>query len=168
MVTFVIAGCRKVEDLPYYDKGKAVTLTASKTTIAPAAADSTNNVVTFSWTNPEYATDSTNQKFILEIDSAGRNFSKKVTSVVTGTLNTGFTGQQLNNILAGFGFAPGQTFSFDIRVISSYANNNEPYISNVIKVDITSYKVPITLAPSSSSPLVLQVSNATNTAVSRF
>ena len=161
-----VAACHKIDDLAYYDKGAAVTLTASNTSIKPTAADSLNKVVTFSWTNPNYATDSSNQKFILEIDSAGRNFSHKVTSVVNGTLNIGFTGKQLNDILAGFGFSPGQTFSFDIRVVSSYGNNNERYESNVIKVDITSYKVPITLTPSSSAALVLQVADATNNAVS--
>lgn len=161
-----LAACKKVEDLPYYDNGKAVTLTASQTTIAPTAADSLNNVVTFSWTNPEYATDSSNQKFVLEIDSSGRNFSNRVTKTVNGTLNASFTGKELNNILAGFGFAAGQTFSFDVRVISSYANNNEQLNSNIIKVSISSYKVPVTLTPSSTSALVLQVSNATNTAIS--
>ena len=77
-----------------------------------------------------------------------------------------FPGQQLNNILAAFGFAPGQTFSFDIRVTSSYGNNNDQLKSNVITVKITSYLVPITLVPSSTNALVLLVSNATNTAVS--
>jgi starch-binding outer membrane protein SusE/F len=166
VITLVITSCQKVKDLPYYDKGIAVTLNASKTSIAPTPADSANNVVTFSWTNPGHATDSSTQKFVLEIDSSGRNFSKKVTKIVSGALAVSFTGQELNKILADFGFAPGQTFSFDIRLTSSYANNNEQLQSNVVKVDITSYLVPITLAPSSSSPLVLQVSNASNTAVS--
>lgn len=166
IATVVITACDKKDLLPSHQNGTAITLTSSKTSVTPTPADSLNSVVTFSWTNPGYATDSSNQKFVLEIDSAGRNFSKKVTSVVNGSLNVGFTGQQLNNILAGFGFAPGQTFSFDIKVTSSYANNNEPYVSNVIKVDITSYKVPITLTPSSSNPLVLQVADATNTAIS--
>jgi len=67
---------------------------------------------------------------------------------------------------AGFGFAPGQTFSFDIRVTSSYGNNNEQLKSNVITVKITSYLVPITLVPSSTTPLVLKVTDATNTAIS--
>lgn len=161
-----LAACDKVKDLPYYNKGTAVTLTASSTAIAPTAADSANQVVTFSWSNPEYATDSSNQKFILEIDSAGRNFSHRVTKEVTGVRNISFTGQELNNLLAGFGFAAGQKFSFDIRVISSYANNNERLNSNVIKVDISSYKVPVKLNASSTAPIVLQVNNATNTAVS--
>lgn len=159
-------GCHKIEDLPYYNKGVAVTLSASQTQIAPTPADSAKNVVTFSWTNPGYAVDSAKQKFVVEIDSAGHNFTNKTKKEVLGSLSTSFTGGELNDILAGFGFAPGQTFSFDIRVVSSYANNNEQLPSNVIKVDITSYLVPVTLAASSTDPLVLEVTNATNTAVS--
>lgn len=166
VIIFAFAACHKVADLPLYGNGTAVTLSASKTSIAPTPADSLNNVVTFSWTNPGYATDSAAQKFVLEIDSSGRNFSKEVTSVVNGTLNISFTGKQLNNILAGFGFAPGQTFSFDIRVASSYGNNNQQLKSNAIKVTIASYLVPIALVPSSANALVLQVTNATSTAVS--
>jgi hypothetical protein len=161
-----LAACKKIEDLPHYGNGTAVTLSASSTAIVPTPGDSTNNVVTFSWTNPGYATDSATQKFILELDSTGRNFSKKVTKVVSGALDVSFTGQELNNILAGFGFAPGQTFSFDVRVVSSYANNNEQLNSNVVQVDITPYRVPITLVPSTPGPIVLEVNNATNTAVS--
>jgi len=166
VITFVFTGCHKVADLPLYKNGTAVTLSASKTSITLTPADSANNVVTFSWTNPEYATDSSTQKFILEVDSSGRNFSKETTSVVSGKLSISFTGLQLNNILAGFGFIPGQTFSFDMKVTSSYGNNNEQLKSNVITVKITPYVVPVTLVPSSSNALVLQVSNATNTAIS--
>ncbi|HRO70445.1 MAG TPA: SusE domain-containing protein, partial [Chitinophagaceae bacterium] len=71
---------------------------------------------TFSWTDPGYATDTVNQKFVLEIDSAGRNFSQKVTQAVNGVFSMALTGKQLNDILAGFGFAPGQTFGFDVRL----------------------------------------------------
>jgi len=78
LVMFVMTSCDKVDDLSYYNNGKPITLSASSSSIAPAPADSTNNVVTFSWSSPEYATDTSTYKFILEIDSAGRNFSKKV------------------------------------------------------------------------------------------
>lgn len=161
-----VLGCKKVPDLPYYPDGNAVTLSASTTTVAPSAADSTKNVITFSWTSPNYATDTSRYKFTLEIDSTGRNFSQESTHITVGANNISFTGKQLNDILAGFGFTPGQSFSFDIRVTSSYLNNNEPLLSNVIKVDIASYVVPITLSASSTAPLVLQVNNASNTAVS--
>jgi hypothetical protein len=160
------SSCKKVDPLPFYANGAAPVLTSSATTIAPTANDSSKVVVTFSWTNPNYATDSTTQKFILEIDSAGRNFAKETVSTVSGKPGISFTGQQLNNILANFGFAAGKAFSFDIRVTSSYGNNNEQLKSNVIKVTITSYLVPLKLTPSSTSPLVLLVSNATSKAVS--
>jgi starch-binding outer membrane protein SusE/F len=166
LFVFAFAACEKKTDLMYYKNGTAVVLTASKTTVAPAPSDSANVVVAFSWTSPKYEQDSSLYKFILEIDSAGRNFAKKTSRIVNGTLNMSFTGKQINDMLADFGFTPGQSFSFDIRMISSYGNNNERLVSNAIKVDIKSYLVPITLVPSSSSPLVLLVSNASNTAVS--
>jgi starch-binding outer membrane protein SusE/F len=163
----VITACDKKDLLTFHQNGAAtVTLTASKTSVAPAPADSANPVISFSWTSPKYEQDTSLYKFILEIDSTGRNFAKKTTRIVNGTLNMSFTGLQLNNMLSDFGFTPGQSFSFDIRMVSSYGNNNEQIKSNVIKVDIKSYLVPITLVPSSSSPLVLLVSNASNPAVS--
>jgi len=165
-VIFMYSSCKKVEDLPFYANGTAPVLTSSATNISPTPSDSNKVVASFAWTNPQYATDSATQKFILEIDSAGRGFTKKITRTVQGAPDISFTGQQLNNILADFGFAPGQTFSFDIRVTSSYANNNEQLKSNVIKVNIKSYLVPITLVPSSTSPVVLLVANATSTAIS--
>src|ERR1700690_3639559 len=90
-----------------------------------------------------------------------------MTSTVKGPLGISFTGGQLNTLLANFGFAPGQTFTFDLRVTSSYGNNNELLqSSNPVTIKITSYLVPITIVPSSTTPLVLLVSNATSTAIS--
>lgn len=146
-----LAACHKVKDLPYYDKGTAVTLTASATAVTPVLADSVNNVVTFSWTNPEYATDSSTYKFILEIDSTGRNFSNKKTKLVTGSLNTSFTGRELNAILLDYGFSLGVPYDLDVRIISSYSNNNEQYVSNVVKVSVTPYIDPSVLTTAQTS-----------------
>jgi starch-binding outer membrane protein SusE/F len=158
--------CKKIADLPHYSNGSTPTLSASTTTVAPAAADSSKDVLTLNWSSPKYATDSSLQKFIIEVDSSGRNFAHEVTIQVNGPLSYSFTGNQLNNILANFGFSAGQPFMMDMRVTSSYANNNEQYKSNVITVTMTPYLVPITITPSSPSPIVLDVSNATNTAIS--
>ncbi|MEP7108599.1 MAG: SusE domain-containing protein [Ferruginibacter sp.] len=165
-ILFMYSSCRKVDDLPLYGNGSAPVLTSSATDIKPAPSDSNKIVASFSWSDPKYATDSSTQKFMLEIDSSGRGFSKKITKTVNGTLGISFTGLQLNNILADFGFTPGQTFSFDIRLISSYGNNNEQLKSNIIKVNITSYLIPVTLVPSSVQALVLLVANATSKAIS--
>jgi len=166
MLATVFTACKKVDNLPFYANGTAVVLTGSSANITPTPSDSSKVVATFSWTNPNYATDSNTQKFILEIDSTGRNFSKSTVSIVIGKPSISFTGQQLNNILAAFGFAGGQTFSFDVRVTSSYGNNNEQLKSNVLSVKISSYLVPITLVPSSTADLTLLVTNASNKAIS--
>ncbi len=166
ILAVILTACNKVGSLPIFGNGTPVSLTASSTNITPAPSDSNKVVASFSWTNPNYATDSNTQKFILEIDSTGRNFAKEITSIVVGKPSISFTGQQLNNILAAFGFAPGQTFTFDIRVTSSYGNNNEQLKSNIITVKISSYLVPITLTPSSTADLTLLVANASNKAIS--
>ena len=165
-IMVLFSSCEKIEKLPFYENGTPVTLTASKAAVVPTPADSANNVITFSWSNPKYATDSTKQKFVLEIDSSGRNFAQEVTFEIIGSLSTSLTGKQLNNILANFGFAAGNSFDMDVRVTSSYANNNEAYKSNVVKVAMTPYLIPIKLTPSSSAPLTLEVSKATENAIS--
>jgi starch-binding outer membrane protein SusE/F len=157
--------CKK-EVNPFFSNGNAPVLKSSVTTIVPQPGDSASTVLTLSWSNPRYATDSSHQKFIVEMDSSGRNFSHEVTFEADGPLSYSFTGVQLNNMLANFGFSAGNSFSVDIRVTSSYANNNEQYKSNVITVAMTPYLVPITLTPSSKAPLTLQISNATGNAIS--
>ena len=146
-----LTACDKVEDLPHYEKGTAVTLTASAASIAPSATDSANNVVTFSWTNPDYATDSSTYKFIVEIDSAGRNFSKETTRIITGGLSTSLTGRELNAIVLNYGFTLGTPYDMEVRVTSSYANNNERYFSNVVKLSVTPYSDPATLTSDKTS-----------------
>ncbi len=148
IATIFFAACNKVDDLPFYENGNAVTLTSSATSIAPGPADSLKNMVTFSWTNPEYATDTSNYKFIVEIDSTGRNFSQKVTKTVMGSLNTSFTGKELNDILLNYGFTLGTPYELDVRVVSSYGNNNEQYTSNVVKLSVTAYEDPSVLTAS--------------------
>ena len=146
-VVFFFASCNKVDDLPLYGNGEAVQLSSSVSAVAAAPADSSNTAVTFSWTNPKYAQDSSLYKFIVEIDSAGRSFSKEVTKTVTGKFNTSLTAKELNTILLGFGFAFNTQYTIDVRVTSSYGNNNELYKSNTIQLQVTPYKVPPKIVP---------------------
>ena len=151
VITFVITSCRKVAELPHYDNGTAVTLTTSKTAVTPVPADSITNVVAFSWTSPDYATDAATYKFILEIDSTGRNFAKKSTKTVIGSLTTALTGKELNDILLNYGFSLGVAYNMDVRIVSSYGNNNEKYISNTVKVSVTPYNDPSVLSSTATS-----------------
>lgn len=152
--------CDKAEQLTVFDKGVTPVLNSSSLTLAPVAADSNNIAVTFSWTFPEYSTDSVNVKYIIELDSAGRNFSKAITKTITGGLSYGFVAKDLNAILLNFGFAFNTAYDIDVRVTSSYANNNERFRSNVLKLRVTPYKIPPKVAVPASGKLFI-VGNAT-------
>src|SRR5579885_496381 len=89
-LAYVIAACDKAQDLPYYKNGNAVTLSASATTLTPHVADSSTVILTLNWTFPNYATDSGNIKYIVEIDSTGKNFALEVTKTLTKDLSTTF------------------------------------------------------------------------------
>ena len=144
MVLF-FAGCEKIDELPYYDKGNTIQLTVNPASVVPGPGDANNPVVTFSWTSPNYKTDTSNYKFVIEIDSTGRNFSKAASKTVMGVFSTTFTGAELNNFLLNYGFSIGTPYVLDVRVVSSYGNNNEQYTSNVVKLTVTPYNHPATL-----------------------
>lgn len=141
-IVLLLAACSKVDDLPFYGRGTAPVLTASGTSIAPAPADSNNVALTLNWTAPNYATDSNNVKYTIEIDSTGKTFSKAHAKVVSGTTSATYTAKELNDILLAKGYAFGVPVSMDVRLTSSYANNNEPLASNILTLQMTPYKVP--------------------------
>lgn len=135
----------KVDALPVYQLGVSPVLSSSVATVAPTLADTNRTVITFSWTNPMYAQDSSMYKYILEIDTTGRNFAKENTKTVYGVLNTSLTGRDLNGILLNLGFKLGVAQAIDVRLISSYKNNNERYMSNVLKITVTPFPDPAIL-----------------------
>jgi hypothetical protein len=145
MLAALIA-CKK-ETNTNYSNGKAPVLQSSTTAIAPAPSDSLSKVVTFSWSSPSYSTDPSTVKYIIQIDSSGRNFSKAVSFVVTGALTDTLIAKQINSVLLGFGFAFNVKYSVDVRLISSYANNNEQLMSNVLTLQATPYKIPPKVPP---------------------
>jgi hypothetical protein len=85
------------------------------------------------------------------MDSAGRNFSNAFTKEVIGKLQTSFTGNELNNILLKYGFSPGSPYTLEVRVVSSYGNNNEKITSNVMNVTATAFSEPSTLTSTATT-----------------
>lgn len=136
--------CKKFDDLDSYGKGTAVVLNTDKAVVAPPATDSDNVVLTLSWTNPNYATSISNYKFVIEIAEQGTDFANPSMTTVVGVLQKQFTGRELNNMLSGFGFLYDEPHDMDVRVISSYLNNNEQYISNIVPINMTAYQEPST------------------------
>ena len=154
-LAFIAASCDKVKDLPKYEPGTTPLLTASANTLAPAPADSNNSVITFSWTNPGFSTDTATAKYVLQIDSTGKDFSKAASRTLTGKYNTSFTAKELNTILIGFGFLFNRAYDVDIRLIASYGNNNDQKVSNTIKLNFKTYVVPPKIAPPITGRLFL-------------
>jgi starch-binding outer membrane protein SusE/F len=146
--------CKK-ETNTFYANGATPVLKSSVKTVAPAPSDSLSKVLSFTWTNPKYATDSSTEKYTLQIDSSGRNFSKAVSFVVNGALTDTFTAKQINTVALGFGFSYNVAYNVDVRLISSYSNNNEQLVSNTITLSVTPYVIPPKVAPPASNKLFL-------------
>ncbi|MGZ3852003.1 MAG: SusE domain-containing protein [Flavisolibacter sp.] len=147
----VISSCDKVDTVKQFQKGTAPDLGVNSVNIAPTLADSNNAVLTLKWSDPKYGTDSNHVKFLVEIDSAGRNFSREVTKPVTNALTTSFTGRDINTILLNYGYTLGKAVKLDVRVKSSYSNNNELYTSNIVTISATPYSDPSKLATEKTS-----------------
>jgi starch-binding outer membrane protein SusE/F len=138
----IFTACKKAETLPFYATGDAPVLTSSVTSVAPAPADSNNTVLSLTWTDPQYATDSNTVKYVVQIDSAGKNFSNPYSKEITAALGTSFIAKDLNAVLVGFGFDFGVSYAVDVRLVSSYGNNNDQKISNTVTLQATPYVVP--------------------------
>ncbi len=152
----LLTACEKKEGpLPFYGPGSAPALTASSTTIAPPPADSLKSVLTLSWSNPKYASDSATFKYVVQMGAQGTNFATSVSRTFTGVLSASYIAKDLNNMLLAWGYDFGKAYDIDVRVISSYANNNEVYQSNVIKIKMTPYKVPPKVALPAGGELFL-------------
>jgi len=151
----LITSCDKKDTVTFATTGNAVVLKSSKSTVAAVAADSLKPALVLSWTNPQYATDSSSVLYTIQFDSSGRNFAKAVSFQVSGALNDTFTAQQLNNVLTGFGFKFKVAYNVDVRVISSYANGNVALTSNTVTINMTPYVTPPVIAPPSTGTLYL-------------
>ena len=150
-----LAACDKAETLPFHGSGTASVLSASSTNVAPAPVDSNKIALTLNWTSPQYATDTTNYKFVIEIDSTGKNFAKADTRIVMGKLTTSFIAKELNTLLLDRGYAFNVPVDMDVRLKASYGNNNELKLSNVVKIKMTPYKVPPKVALPASLKLFI-------------
>ncbi len=141
-IVLAITSCSKVADLPFYAEGKAPVLSVSSTTIAPPPANSGKVALVLTWTNPAYATDTNTVKYTVEIDKANNNFQGAYTKEISKDLTASFTAKELNTFLLANGFAFGVAVPMEVRVLSSYANNNEQLSSNTVVVQMTPYKIP--------------------------
>lgn len=157
-----LAACEKEDQLPYYNFGKASLLTTSVNALAPVAADSNKSVITFNWSDPLYANVEGTTKYVLQLDTAGRNFTRAVTREIIGNYSYTFLAKEINAIaLENLGFQFNKAGTIEARIISSYSNNNQQLASNVQRIGYTPYKVPPKVALPTTGKLFI-VGDATD------
>jgi hypothetical protein len=154
--------CVKKVDNTFYPNGSSTsTLTATATSITLTAADSMTNVIGFSWTNPHFATDSASEQYILQIDSAGHGFAQPDTVITLGALADSLTAKRLNTIVLSLGANYNVPYTVEVRLVSSYSNNNEQVMSNTLSLTVTPYTIPPKVVPPTALYLVGSVTQGT-------
>ncbi len=152
---FVFSACEKADPLSIYADGKEPVLSASASTVAPPPADSNKVVLTLNWTDPQHGQDTALYKYVVELDSSGRNFSKAKKIELIGTRTYSFVAKDLNAMLLSYGFQFNTAYDVDLRVTSSYGNNNEQKKSNTLKIRMTPYKIPPKVALPASGKIFI-------------
>ncbi len=147
-----LTSCEKAEELPYYQESNATQLSASAGAVTITAANANQDVVTFSWTDAVMATDSANQKYIIDIAPKGSNFANPISYTVYGVQQLSVKGVDINNYLVKLGANYGATTELEARCVSSYRNNNDRKVSNSVALTASAYAVPFTVAANGVGP----------------
>jgi hypothetical protein len=161
-----LAACKKnLSEITYSGSGTAPVLTASvpnNSTLVLTPADSANQAITFSWTNPNYTfsngISSLDVNYTLEIDTVGSNFTnpKLVQITIASDLSTSFTVGNLNTQLFGFlTLQTGVPHNIAMRVVSFLNSASIPLYSNTLTYTITPYAIPPAVAPPPNDSLYI-------------
>jgi hypothetical protein len=165
--TVFFSACKKEETKIYYNGGSNPVLTSSLSdSIILVAVDSLNNVISFSWTNPNYQfTDgisSQDVNYYMEFDTLGANFSSKnmqQVSIGASALDTTFTVGAINSILAnGLGLTLGQQHNIQVRLesfLGTGSSGASALYSNVFNYRVTPYAPPPLVSLPSTGTLFL-------------
>ncbi len=148
LISSLMWGCQKLENLQIFGSGTKINYTLSSASIAPQIFDSNKNVLSLTWTNPGYATASSNIKYTIQIDSVNSTFKRPVfQKSFTGVLNGDLLGSEINNAALNLGNKFYQKLDLQIRIVTSYANNNEQIANDPQTFSYTVYPVPAVKLP---------------------
>ena len=151
LVSSIIWGCQKLENLQVFGSGIKITYTLSSNNIQPKVYDSGRNVLNVTWQNPGYATASSNIKYTIQIDSVNGTFARPVfQKSFIGVIHGELIGRELNNAALNLGYKFYQTVNLRIRIVTSYANNNEQIENDPQTFSYTIYPVPAVKLPPSN------------------
>jgi hypothetical protein len=145
LLSLALFSCEKDEERMVVTQGTAPVLSASLTSLTLDKADIDKNAITFSWTpvalnwsQPGYTYNNA-QTYVLEIDSAGRSFTKATAVEIGTSTEKQFTVADFNALLTRLEFEPGATGQLEMRLKSVLGSNISPLYSNVLTLTATSY-----------------------------
>lgn len=155
---FFLAGlalnsCSKEEINAVFKDGVAPTLSSSVNRVNLVPADSSRNVISFTWSDPNYQIDgektSHNVTYTLEIDSLGKNFAKPQRITVTNALSNPINGKDFNRMLANLNIADSaRNYSLAIRIKAALYLPSTELVSNTINLTVSPYSTePVALYP---------------------
>jgi starch-binding outer membrane protein SusE/F len=161
-LAFYLGSCKKAETKDFFEGGAPPSLGASQSGTIPLSFATQDQVaVKLTWTNPEYqfttGISSQNVSYLVEIDTAGANFTNpnRKSISLSGDLSLTITQAQLNDYLLNqLVLAPAQPHNIEIRVKSTIGGA-VPLYSNVLKFAVTPYVIPPKVPPPSSGKLYI-------------
>ena len=151
LIVIVFTSCQKEENRVQFEGGDAPVLAATTQAVRLEPGDETNTAIKFSWTNPAYklntGTSSHNVSYILEIDTAGANFSssRKFPVSISNDLSLTYTVGALNAILGNtmlLQLNPRRSYNLQARIISSLAGGAGKLTSNVFSFTAKPFPPP--------------------------
>lgn len=168
----VLYSCKKDENRVYFEGGTKPVITAETnsgtSTLTMAFVTQNEKAVKLSWTNPDYqfntGISSQNVTYLIEVDTAGANFTnpKKKSISVTNNLSYTFTQADINDIMLNqLDLAVEQPHTIEMRVKASLGGSSKSeLISEAVGFTATPYKIPPKVTPPASNKLFI-IGNAT-------
>ena len=145
--SLLLSACEKAAENPMYSESVTPVLASSLSSVTLSSALASQDVITFTISDPKHAQDTGLQKFVLEMAPSNTNFAKSSKVEVVGKRTISLRASQLNDFVLQNEGGFGQPFELDFRGFSSYGNNNQQKITNTVKVSISPYAVPLSIVP---------------------
>lgn len=145
IASIAVCACKK-PSFNYDVMMKSPVLTASTDSIMLLKANSTNNAVTFNWTNGSNYGTSASITYTLKIDKKGGDFSNALSINVGQNYAQSFTVLQLNALLLDSLHLPVNTLSqLQIKIIDTiHSKPVQTDSSNMVYLQVTPFIPPIT------------------------
>ncbi len=140
ILLFAVAGlwsCEKDEIRAVMNEGVGTNVTLSAPTLVLTKDGAENQVLTVSWTAPDFGYAAA-PSYLLQLDKKGGDFSKGYSTSTGTALKREFKGSELNAILLNLGLKPDEVHLLDVRV-SIILSSATSIVSPVASLSATPY-----------------------------